>query len=152
MRVAFLTLGCKVNSYETEKMKINFEKKGHSVVAFNEEADAYIINTCTVTNIADRKSRKMLHRAKRLNPEAVVVATGCYVDSAKAKGEVDESVDLFISNSDKDNLVEIVLEKLYQINDQTLEQNVQNNCRADTRNKSTHNRCRNIIDQFSCFQ
>ena len=131
MRVAFLTLGCKVNSYETEKMKINFEKKGHSVVAFNEEADAYIINTCTVTNIADRKSRKMLHRAKRLNPEAVVVATGCYVDSAKAKGEVDESVDLFISNSDKDNLVEIVLEKLYQINDQTLEQNVQNNCRAD---------------------
>ena len=131
MRVAFLTLGCKVNSYETEKMKINFEKKGHSVVAFDEEADAYIINTCTVTNIADRKSRKMLHRAKRLNPEAVVVATGCYVDSARAKGEVDESVDLFISNSDKDNLVEIVLEKLYQINDQTLEQDAQNNCRAD---------------------
>ena len=112
MRVAFLTLGCKVNSYETEKKKINFEKKGHSVVAFDEEADAYIINTCTVTNIADRKSRKMLHRAKRLNPEAVVVATGCYVDSARAKGEVDESVDIFISNSDKDNLVEIVLEKL----------------------------------------
>ena len=131
MRVAFLTLGCKVNSYETEKMKINFEKKGHSVVAFDEEADAYIINTCTVTNIADRKSRKMLHRAKRLNPEAVVVATGCYVDSARAKGEVDESVDLFISNSDKDNLVEIVLEKLYQINGQTLEQDAQNNCHAD---------------------
>ena len=131
MRVAFLTLGCKVNSYETEKMKINFEKKGHSVVAFDEGADAYIINTCTVTNIADRKSRKMLHRAKRLNPEAVVVATGCYVDSARAKGEVDESVDLFISNSDKDNLVEIVLEKLYQINGQTLEQDAQNNCRAD---------------------
>ena len=131
MRVAFLTLGCKVNSYETEKMKINFEKKGHSVVAFDEEADAYIINTCTVTNIADRKSRKMLHRAKRLNPEAVVVATGCYVDSARAKGEVDESVDLFISNSDKDNLVEIVLERFYQINGQTLEQDAQNNCRAD---------------------
>ena len=88
MRVAFLTLGCKVNSYETEKMKINFEKKGHMVVAFEEKADAYIINTCTVTNIADRKSRKMLHRAKRINPDAVIVAAGCYVDSAKAKGEV----------------------------------------------------------------
>ena len=122
MRVAFLTLGCKVNSYETEKMKINFEKKGHMVVAFEEKADAYIINTCTVTNIADRKSRKMLHRAKRLNSDAVIVATGCYVDSAKAKGEVDESVDLFISNRDKDNLVEIVLEKLYQVNDSALEQ------------------------------
>lgn len=118
MRVAFLTLGCKVNSYETEKMKINFEKKGHMVVAFEEKADAYIINTCTVTNIADRKSRKMLHRAKRLNPESVIVATGCYVDSAKAKGEVDESVDLFISNSDKDKLVELVLEKLYQVRGQ----------------------------------
>ena len=114
MRVAFLTLGCKVNSYETEKMKINFEKKGHMVVAFEEKADAYIINTCTVTNIADRKSRKMLHRAKRLNPDAVIVAAGCYVDSAKAKGEVDDSVDLFISNKDKKNLVELVLNKLSQ--------------------------------------
>ena len=114
MRVAFLTLGCKVNSYETEKMKINFEKKGHMVVAFEEKADAYIINTCTVTNIADRKSRKMLHRAKRINPDAVIVAAGCYVDSAKAKGEVDDSVDLFISNKDKKNLVELVLNKLSQ--------------------------------------
>ena len=85
MRVAFLTLGCKVNSYETEKMKINFEKKGHSVVAFDEEADAYIINTCTVTNIADRKSRKMLHRAKRLNPEAVVVAVMLILQGQRGK-------------------------------------------------------------------
>lgn len=114
VRVAFLTLGCKVNSYETEKMKKNFEEKGHRVVAFEEKADAYIINTCTVTNIADRKSRKMLHRAKRLNADAVIVATGCYVDSAKARGEADESVDLFISNKDKDNLVEIVLDKINQ--------------------------------------
>ena len=65
MRVGFLTLGCKVNSYETEKMKIKFEEQGHTVVAFEEKADVYIVNTCTVTNIADRKSRKMLHRAKK---------------------------------------------------------------------------------------
>lgn len=108
MRVGFLTLGCKVNSYETEKMKRQFEEAGHMIVAFEEQADVYVINTCTVTNIADRKSRKMLHRARRRNPEAVVVAAGCYVDSAKKKGEADESVDLFISNEEKPGLVEKV--------------------------------------------
>lgn len=108
MRVGFLTLGCKVNSYETEKMKIKFEEEGHTVVAFEEKADVYIINTCTVTNIADRKSRKMLHRAKRMNPSSLVVAAGCYVDSAEKKGEKDKSIDLFISNAMKDNLVEEV--------------------------------------------
>lgn len=109
MRVGFLTLGCKVNSYETEKMKQQFEEAGHMVVAFEEMADAYIINTCTVTNIADRKSRKMLHRAKRMNPAAIIVAAGCYVDSAKKKGEVDESIDLFITNAQKPELVEKVI-------------------------------------------
>lgn len=109
MKVAFLTLGCKVNSYETEKMKMQFEEAGHTVVAFEEEADAYIINTCTVTNIADRKSRKMLHRARRKNPDAIVVATGCYVDSSQKKGEKDESVDLFLSNEQKPQLVEQVV-------------------------------------------
>lgn len=106
MRVGFLTLGCKVNSYETEKMKLQFEKAGHTVVAFEEKADAYIVNTCTVTNIADRKSRKMLHRAKRNNPESIVVAAGCYVDSALEKGEKDPSVDVFLRNSEKEKLVE----------------------------------------------
>ena len=109
MKVAFLTLGCKVNSYETEKIKMQFEEAGHTVVAFEEEADAYIINTCTVTNIADRKSRKMLHRARRKNPDAIVVATGCYVDSSQKKGEKDESVDLFLSNEQKPQLVEQVV-------------------------------------------
>ena len=109
MKVAFLTLGCKVNSYETEKMKMQFEEAGHTVVAFEEEADAYIINTCTVTNIADRKSRKMLHRARRKNPDAIVVATGCYVDSSQKKGEKDESVDLFLANEQKPQLVEQVV-------------------------------------------
>lgn len=109
MRVGFLTLGCKVNSYETEKMKQQFEEAGHIIVAFEEMADAYIINTCTVTNIADRKSRKMLHRAKRKNPAAIIVAAGCYVDSARKKGETDESIDLFITNAEKPKLVERVI-------------------------------------------
>ena len=112
MKIAFLTLGCKVNSYETEKMKQAFEEAGHFVVAFDEQADVYLINTCTVTNIADRKSRKMLHRARRMNPDAVIVAAGCYVDSAAKKGEIDESVDLFISNKEKDNLLELVTAKV----------------------------------------
>lgn len=84
MRVAFLTLGCKVNSYETEKMKINFEKKGHMVVAFEEKADAYIINTCTVTNIARQEVKKNASSCEALNPDAVIVAAGCYVDSGKS--------------------------------------------------------------------
>ena len=105
MKIAFLTLGCKVNSYETEKMKIQFEHAGHGIVSFSEKADVYVVNTCTVTNIADRKSRKMLHRARRLNPEGIVVAAGCYVDSARQKGEVDSSVDVFLENKEKDHIV-----------------------------------------------
>lgn len=113
MKVAFLTLGCKVNSYETEKMKLQFEEAGHHIVSFSELADVYVVNTCTVTNIADRKSRKMLHRARRLNPDAVVVAAGCYVDSARQKGERDESVDVFLSNQEKENMVAL-MEKVVQ--------------------------------------
>ncbi len=108
MRVAFLSLGCKVNYYETEKMKEQFGERGHMVVSFEEEADIYIVNTCTVTNIADRKSRKMLHRARRMNGDALVVAAGCYVDSARKRGEADGSVDFFIGNEEKDHLVEIL--------------------------------------------
>ena len=100
MKIAFLTLGCKVNSYETEKMKTQFETEGYEIVSFSEYADVYVVITCTVTNIADRKSRKMLHRARRMNPDAVVVAAGCYVDSARQKGEEAEGVDLFMGNAD----------------------------------------------------
>ena len=112
MKIAFLTLGCKVNSYETDKMKLQFEDAGHMVVSFEEKADIYVVNTCTVTNIADRKSRKMLHRAKRMNENALTVATGCYVDSAVRKGEYDESIDLFVSNKDKERIVDIVITEL----------------------------------------
>ena len=108
MRIAFLTLGCKVNSYETDKMKNKFIEAGDYIVSFEEEADIYLVNTCTVTNIADRKSRQMLHRAKKKNPQALIVATGCYVDSALAKDEQDESVDLFVPNDQKNAIVTLV--------------------------------------------
>lgn len=130
VRVGFLTLGCKVNSYETEKMKLQFEEAGHTIVAFEEMADVYIINTCTVTNIADRKSRKMLHRARRMNPAAIVVAAGCYVDSARKKGEVDESIDLFIGNAEKPQLVERVILACEQKGEQLLREltDAEENC------------------------
>lgn len=108
MRIAFLTLGCKVNSYETEKMKQQFLDAGDCIVSFGEEADVYIVNTCTVTNIADRKSRQMLHRARKKNPQALLVAAGCYVDSSLARGEREECVDLFVQNTDKEQIETLV--------------------------------------------
>ncbi len=116
MRVGFLTLGCKVNSYETEKMQKKFEEAGHLVTSFDEEADAYIINTCTVTNIADRKSRKMMRRARRNHPSAVVAAVGCYAEAAAERGALDEGIDLFVPNQKKEQIVEIVTESYIQKN------------------------------------
>lgn len=109
MRIAFLTLGCKVNACETEKMKKQFEEAGHVITAFSEQADIYVVNTCTVTNIADRKSRKMLHRARKMNPHALVVATGCYVDSAEKRGEQDAAIDLFVPNAEKEQIMDRVV-------------------------------------------
>ena len=83
--VALYNLGCKVNSYETELMRQMFQEKGYEIVPFDKTADIYIVNTCTVTGIADRKSRQLLHRARRLNPQAVVVAVGCYVQAGGGK-------------------------------------------------------------------
>ena len=86
-KVALHKLGCKVNSYETEAMQQLLEEAGYESVPFEPGADIYVINTCTVTNIADRKSRQMLHKAKKMNPEAIVVATGCYVQTGGEKLE-----------------------------------------------------------------
>lgn len=107
-KAALHNLGCKVNSYETEAMQQLLEDAGYEIVPFTEGADVYIINTCSVTNIADRKSRQMLHRAKKLNPEAVVVAAGCYVQSAGETLKKDEAVDLVIGNNKKTELVTIL--------------------------------------------
>lgn len=111
MRTAALhNLGCKVNSYETEAMQQLLEEAGYKIVPFHDKADVYIINTCSVTNIADRKSRQMLHRAKKQNPEAVVVAAGCYVQAATEELKADLAVDVIIGNNKKQDLVAILEE------------------------------------------
>ena len=107
-KVALHNLGCKVNSYETDAMQEMLEQHGYEIVPFAEGADIYIINTCTVTNMADRKSRQMLHRAKKMNPNAIVVATGCYVQAQEQSGFVDECVDVVIGNNRKKDLIEIL--------------------------------------------
>ena len=106
LKVALHNLGCKVNAYETEAMAQKLEDAGYEIVPFNEKADVYIINTCSVTNMADRKSRQMLHKAKKMNEDAVVVAAGCYVQTATEKLLEDLSVDILIGNNKKKDIVE----------------------------------------------
>lgn len=105
-KAALHNLGCKVNAYETEAMQELLVRNGYEIVPFQEKADIYIINTCTVTNMADRKSRQMLHRARKQNPEALVVACGCYVQAKD--GEQEECVDVVIGNNRKKDLIEIL--------------------------------------------
>ena len=107
-KAALHNLGCKVNAYETEAMQEILEKHGYEIVPFGEKADVYLINTCSVTNIADRKSRQMLHRARKMNPDAVVIAAGCYVQAAGRELLQDSSVDILIGNNEKANLPEIL--------------------------------------------
>lgn len=104
-KAAFLSLGCKVNAYETQAMEKLFAEAGYRLVGFSEQADVYVVNTCTVTNIADRKSRQMLHRAKKTNPDGVVVAVGCYVQAPQSVLPEDAQVDLIIGNSEKSQVV-----------------------------------------------
>jgi threonylcarbamoyladenosine tRNA methylthiotransferase MtaB len=104
-KAALHNLGCKVNAYETEAMQQMLEMAGYEIVPFGERADVYVINTCSVTNMADRKSRQMLHRAKKQNPEAVVVAAGCYVQTKEQEAIVDEAIDIIIGNNKKHELV-----------------------------------------------
>ena len=108
--IAFLTLGCKVNSYETEAIKEIFRGFGTNEVAFSDCADIYLINTCTVTNIADRKSRQMLHRARKQNPDAVVIATGCYVQEFARNHEGDDLADIYVGNRRKSEIAAILNE------------------------------------------
>ena len=106
--VAFCTLGCKVNQYETDAMRGSFEAEGYEVKEFSQEASVYVINTCTVTTRADRKSRQMMHRAKKKNPDGIIVAVGCYVQAAKEQLEEDTLIDLVIGNNMKSQVVQIV--------------------------------------------
>ena len=111
-RVAFHNLGCKVNSYELDIMRQKMEEHGYISVPFEEEAEVYVINTCTVTNIADRKSRQMIHKAKKRNPDAVVIAVGCYVETDPARVGTDSSIDLAIGNNKKAQIAELLDEFL----------------------------------------
>ncbi len=106
--VALHNLGCKVNAYETDVMRQSLEESGYRIVPFDQRADIYIVNTCTVTNIADRKSRQMLHRAKKQNPDAVVVAVGCYVQNGGRDVSEDAAVDLVVGNNRKGEIVRIL--------------------------------------------
>lgn len=110
--VALHNLGCKVNGYEMDVMQQKLQEKGYKIVSFDKKADIYIINTCTVTNMADRKSRQMLHRAKKMNPDAIVVAVGCYVQTGTEQVLKDLSVDIAIGNNKKSQVVEIIEEYL----------------------------------------
>lgn len=109
-RAALHNLGCKVNAYETEAMQQLLEGAGYEIVPFTERADVYVINTCSVTNMADRKSRQMLHRAKKMNPEAIVVGAGCYVQTKEEQALVDDAIDIVIGNNKKHALLELLNE------------------------------------------
>ena len=106
--VAFYTLGCKVNQYETEVIKKDFLEHNYREVDFDEKADVYIVNTCTVTNVADKKNRKMLRRAKNTNPDSVVVATGCYAQTNLDDLKEMKEIDFIIGNSKKENVFNII--------------------------------------------
>lgn len=139
--VALHNLGCKVNSYEMDVMQQMLQEKGYKIVPFDEFADIYIINTCTVTNIADRKSRQMLHRAKKQNPNGIVVATGCYVQTGEEAVCLDEAIDLAIGNNRKKDLVSI-LEQFLKEREQTLAvqkktQEMESTARRKTLNNTT---------------
>lgn len=107
-KAALHNLGCKVNAYETEAMQELLEQNGYEIVSFQEKADVYIINTCTVTNMADRKSRQMIHRARKNNPEAIIVAAGCYVQAQENAGHVLEDIDILIGNNKKHELISLL--------------------------------------------
>ena len=110
MKAALHNLGCKVNSYETDAMQETLESHGYTIVPFHDIADVYIVNTCSVTNIADRKSRQMLRQAKRRNPDAIIIAAGCYVQTKNNVDEIDESIDIVIGNNKKQDLMHILNE------------------------------------------
>lgn len=122
-KAAFLTLGCKVNSYETEAIRGMFQIAGYEVVDFKELADIYVVNTCTVTNMADRKSRQMLHQAKKRNPNAIIVAVGCYVQAAEESLLRDNSVDLVVGNNRKSEIINLI--ETYNLNN--IKKNKDNN-------------------------
>ena len=151
-KAAIHNLGCKVNSYEAESMEQMLINAGYTMVPFGEEpADVYIINTCSVTNIADRKSRQMLHKAKKLNPSAVVIAAGCYAQADSENVAKDEAVDIVLGNNMKINLIDILDEYFKNAEnhaDNTFSMEDGNNPEniEETKNKILSDSIENVID------
>ena len=114
MKVAFHTLGCKVNAYETQAILEQFQENGFTIVDFQDAADVYIVNTCSVTAEAARKSRQMLHRCKKRSADAIVVATGCYAQEVKEELLRDQTIDMIVGNNEKNKLLEAVCSLLQQ--------------------------------------
>ena len=133
--VAFCTLGCKVNQYETNAMIQEFMKDGYKIAEFDEKADVYIVNTCTVTNMADRKSRQMLRRVKELNPKAILVAVGCYAQVAKDELEKIPEIDLILGTNEKKNICALVNERLKEKQAQNITDKKNSNEKKEVLNK-----------------
>ena len=148
-KIAYKNLGCKVNLYELEKIKEDFLKNGFLEVLFDEVADIYIVNTCSVTSIADKKSRQMLHRAKKMNKNAVVVAIGCSVDANKNElSKNDISIDLLITNKDKDKTYDIVIDYLKKINnDKNLNDVEKKNIINESHTNNIYNKEKNDVER-----
>ena len=119
--IAFYTLGCKVNQADTASMEVLFKAAGYEVKKFEERADVYLVNTCVVTNMAQRKSRQMINRALRLNPDAVVVVTGCYPQTNPGAVQAIEGVDIIIGNHERGRVVQLVEDKLNEITNYKLQ-------------------------------
>ena len=144
-KVALHNLGCKVNAYETEAMQEMLEKEGYEIVPFREGADVYIINTCTVTNIADRKSRQMLHRARKMNPDAIVVAAGCYVQAQENEHhELDSCIDIVIGNNKKQDLIQILND--YKTKRRAEKSGQEENCAEVCHEESDEMQTKEVID------
>ncbi len=143
-KVAFCTLGCKVNQYETNAMIQEFKKCGYDIVEFDEVADIYIVNTCTVTNMADRKSRQMLRKVKELNPESILVAVGCYAQVAREELEKIPEIDLILGTNEKKDIVSYVEEML-----NTKQSDTANVGQDQSKNVETENSKFNAIEKQS---
>ena len=148
-KAALHNLGCKVNAYETEAMQQLLEEAGYEIVSFHEKADVYVINTCSVTNMADRKSRQMLHRAKKMNPDAAVVAAGCYVQTKEEEAKQDLAIDILIGNNQKNELVHR-LDELFAEREEANAENAQKE--SDTNHQNKVEAVVDINHEPQCFE
>ena len=148
-KAALHNLGCKVNAYETEALQQLLEEAGYEIVSFHEKADVYVINTCSVTNMADRKSRQMLHRAKKMNPDAAVVAAGCYVQTKEEEAKQDLAIDILIGNNQKNELVHR-LDEFFAEREEANAENAQKE--SDTNHQNKVEAVVDINHEPQCFE